>query len=335
MSKKAFSNIKLGVFVLAALAFLIILLYMIGKNKNMFGSTFEVKAHFSNVQGLTPGNNVRYAGIQVGTVKDINILDDTHIEVALLIETKMKKFIRKNALVTIATDGLMGNKVINITPVAERAVLIEEGDILRTQPSLSVDEMVNTLSGSNSDLSVIMAELKSIMLRINSSTALWELLNDSTLPRNLSASLANVRSATAKANTMVNELNGLVADVKSGKGSLGAIVTDTSFAENLNLAILRIKLVAGEADTLAKELSAVSRGLKNDINNGKGTVHALLKDTAMVHSLNVSLGNIQKGTQNFNEVMEGMKQSFLVRRYFRKLEKKKAKEEGLQKPKMN
>ena len=326
MSKKAFSNIKLGVFVLAALAFIIILLYMIGKNKNMFGSTFEVKVHFRNVQGLTPGNNVRYAGIQVVTVKNINILDDARIEVVLLIENNMKKFIRKNALVTIATDGLMGNKVINITPVEEPAALIEEGDILQTQTSVSVDEMVNTLSGSNNDLSVITAELKSIMLRINNSTALWELLGDSTLPRNLSASLANVRSATAKANTMVNELNGLVADVKSGKGSLGAIITDTSFAENLNLAILRIKLVAGEADTLAKELSAVTYGLKNDINNGKGTVHALLKDTAMVHSLNISLDNIQKSTQNFNEVMEGMKHSFLVRGYFRKLEKKQAKE---------
>jgi phospholipid/cholesterol/gamma-HCH transport system substrate-binding protein len=171
MSKKAFSNIKLGVFVLAALAFLIILLYMIGKNKNMFGSTFEVKVHFRNVQGLTPGNNVRYAGIQVGTVKNINILDDARIEVVLLIENNMKKFIRKNALVTIATDGLMGNKVINITPVEEPAALIEEGDILQTQTSVSVDEMVNTLSGSNNDLSVITAELKSIMLRINNSTA--------------------------------------------------------------------------------------------------------------------------------------------------------------------
>jgi phospholipid/cholesterol/gamma-HCH transport system substrate-binding protein len=76
---------------------------------------------------------------------------------------------------------------------------------------------------------------------------------------------------------MVNELNGLVADVKSGKGSLGAIITDTSFAENLNLAILRIKLVAGEADTLAKELSEVTYGLKNYINNGKVNFHALLK----------------------------------------------------------
>lgn len=326
MSKKTFSNIKLGVFVLSGLAFLILLLYMIGKNKNLFGSTFQVKAHFSNVQGLTPGNNVRYAGIQVGTVKRINILDDGRIEAELLIENKMKHYIRKDARVTIATDGLMGNKVINITPASKQAALIEEGDILPTQISANVDEMISTLSGTNNDLAVIAAELKNTMMRINSSTALWELLNDSSLSRNLSASLVNVRLATGRANTMISDLDGLVKDVKSGKGSLGALLTDTSFAENLNQAILRIKSVAGEADTLTKMLSAVATELKHDINDGNGTINALLKDSAMVHSINSSLDNIQKSTENFNEVMEAMKHNFLVRRYFKRLEKKQAKD---------
>src|SRR5574338_18989 len=129
MATKSFSNIKLGAFVLAALAFLILLLYMIGKNKNLFGDTFAVKARFHNVQGLTPGNNVRYAGIQVGTVKKITILDDGQIEVELLIENKMKRYIRKNANAAIATDGLMGNKVLNIVPGEGEANLVEPGDL--------------------------------------------------------------------------------------------------------------------------------------------------------------------------------------------------------------
>ena len=330
-TKKSFSNFKLGAFVFAALAFLILLLYMIGKNRNLFGATFTLKAHFKNVQGLTPGNNVRYAGIQVGTVKKITILDDGQIEVELLIENKMKQYIRKNASATIATDGLMGNKVLNIVPLQGNADLIAPGDTLATQALPGLDNMVNTFSGTNNDLAVIAAELKNTMMRINSSTALWELLNDSSLSRNLNLSMANIRSATARANTMVNDLDGLVLDVKSGKGSLGAILTDTSFAQNLNEAIVRIKQVAGQADTLAKELSLVTKGIEHDINDGKGAINALLKDSAMVKSINVSLYNIQKSTQNFNEVMEGMKHSFLVRGYFRRLEKKQAKE-ALQKP---
>lgn len=332
MATKSFSNLKLGIFVLAALTFLILLLYMIGKNKNIFGATFAVKAHFGNVQGLTPGNNVRYAGIQVGTVKKITILNDEQIEVELLIENKMKQYIRKNAKVTIATDGLMGNKVLNITPAPGDADLISPGDVLVTQPSVDMNGMVNTLSGTNDDLAVVAAELKGALLRINNSPALWALLADSSLSRNVSASMVNIRAAAAKANTMLTDLDNMVLDVKSGKGSLGAILTDTSFAENLNEAIVRIKQVAVQADTLAKELSLVANGIKHDINDGKGAVNALLKDSAIVKSITVSLDNIQQSTQHFNEVMEGMKHSFLVRGYFRKLERKQAKE-ALQKSK--
>ncbi|HRN57419.1 MAG TPA: MlaD family protein [Agriterribacter sp.] len=330
MAKKSFSNLKLGVFVLAGLAFLILLLYMIGKNRNLFGATFMVKVHFRNVQGLTPGNNVRYAGIQVGTVKKVRILEDGRVEVELLIENTMKQYIRKNARANIATDGLMGNKVINIVPAAGDAGRIAPGDTLATQASPDLDNMVNTLSGTNNDLAVIAAELKSTLLRINSSTAVWALLNDNSLPQNLSASMANIRSASATANTMVNELNELTLDVKSGKGSLGAILTDTSFAENLNEAIVQIREVAARADTLVKELSRVTNAIGHDINDGKGAVNALLKDSAIVSAIHVSLSNIQKSTQNFNEVMEGMKHSFLVRGYFKKLEKKQAKEAAQQ-----
>ena len=67
--KQTISNLKLGAFVLAGVAFLILLLFMLGKNQNLFGNTYILKATFDNAQGLLVGNNVRYSGIQVGTVK--------------------------------------------------------------------------------------------------------------------------------------------------------------------------------------------------------------------------------------------------------------------------
>lgn len=115
MAKKTINTIKLGVFVTAGFLFLILLLYMIGKNRNLFGPSFILKAQFENVQGLVPGNNVRYSGIEVGTVKRINILNDTVMEVVLVVSDKMKTIIRNNAVVSIGSDGLMGNKVINIS----------------------------------------------------------------------------------------------------------------------------------------------------------------------------------------------------------------------------
>ena len=74
MAKQGINNVKLGAFVLAGLLFLVLLLYMIGKNRNLFGATYLLKAKFENVQGLVTGNNVRFAGIEAGTVKKIIIL---------------------------------------------------------------------------------------------------------------------------------------------------------------------------------------------------------------------------------------------------------------------
>ena len=69
-------------------------------------------------------------------------------------------------------------------------------------------------------------------------------------------------------------------------------------------------------------------GIQHDVNSGKGTVNALLKDSLMAEKLNASLENIQKGTDGFNQNMEALKHNFLFRGYFRKQEKKKKKEQS-------
>ena len=104
MAKKAVNNVKLGIFVLAGLLVMIISLYMIGRDTNLFGKNYTLRARFENVQGLQSGNNIRYSGIQVGTVKKVKFLNDTVIEVTMLIDLKMKQYIHKNDLVTMSTE---------------------------------------------------------------------------------------------------------------------------------------------------------------------------------------------------------------------------------------
>lgn len=328
MPKRVISNVKLGAFVLSGLLFLVLLLYMIGKNRSLFGSTYILKARFENVQGLVAGNNVRFAGIQAGTVKRVKILSDTVIEVTMIIETKMEPIIRKNAIVSIGTDGLVGNKVVNIVPAKEPGPLAVENDILATKKSINTDEMLQTLNRTNNDIAVIAANLKTTVEQINNSSTLWALLNDKSIPQNLRISLANIRQATSKAGDMANNLHDIVMDVKNGKGSAGAILTDTSFAQNLNEAIMKIKDVGDEADSLANEINKVVTGIRQDINNGKGTVNALFKDSVMAIKLNASLDNIQKGTDGFNKNMEALKHNFLLRGYFKKQERRKRKDEA-------
>lgn len=325
MAKKITNSIKLGTFVLAGLLFLVLLLYMIGRNENLFGDTYVLNARFENIQGVVAGNNVRFSGIQAGTVKKVSILSDTVIEVTMLIDTKMEHIIRKNALVSIGTDGLVGNKVVNIIPAHQPAAFAEAGDILATKKMPATDDMLQTLYKTNNDVAVIASDLKGTVQRLNNSSALWAVLNDKTIPLELRMSIANIRLATGRAGNMVNNLDDLVSDIKHGKGSVGVLLTDTSFAKNLNEAVLKIKSVGDKADVLAAEINSLVTGIQADVNSGKGPVNALLKDTAMVIKLQTSLDNIQKGTDGFNQSMEALKHNFLLRGYFRKQAKKNSK----------
>jgi phospholipid/cholesterol/gamma-HCH transport system substrate-binding protein len=328
MAKRAINNVKLGIFVIAGLVFLVLLLYMIGRNRNMFGSNYQLKARFENVQGVVPGNNVRFAGIQAGTVKKVKIISDTMIEITMVIDTKMKSIIRNNSVVSIGTDGLVGNRVVNITPDKRSAPLAVDGDILPVKKALNTDEMIQTLNRTNNDVAVIAAELKETVQRVNNSNALWSLLNDNMIPENIRASVQHIRNATQKADHMAADLSAIITGIKGGKGSVGALVTDSSFAINLKEAVTKIQSVSDKADSLALSLNSLVNGIRQDIDHGNGALHSLLKDSSLVKQLNASLENIRNGTDGFNQNMEALKHNFLLRGYFKKLEKQKNRAAG-------
>ena len=95
MQQSVKQKFYLGLFIVISTLVLIISLYFIGNRQNLFGKTFKINAVFKNVNGLQLGNNVRYSGINVGTVKNINMLNDTTICVEMIIENKFLKHIKK------------------------------------------------------------------------------------------------------------------------------------------------------------------------------------------------------------------------------------------------
>lgn len=323
MAKRSVNNVKLGAFVLAGLLFLVLLLYMIGRNRNLFSSNYILKARFVNVQGLVPGSNVRYSGIQTGTVKSIDIVNDTTIEISMLVDTKMENIIKKDAIVSIGSDGLVGNKVVNIIPGDANDELAKDGDILLSRNPIDTDSILKTLSKTNEDVAEVVSGLKLTVERINNSAALWSILADESLPGDLRQSASNIRKATSRAGLMADDLHDILTDVKSGKGTVGTLLRDTAFANNLNQAVIKMKQVGTNADKLSLQMNTLLTGLQNDLNTGKGAANAILKDTSVVSKLNTSLDNIQKGTDGFNQNMEALKNSFLLRGYFKRLEKKR------------
>jgi phospholipid/cholesterol/gamma-HCH transport system substrate-binding protein len=318
MKKQLINNTKLGLFVLTGLLFLMILLYMIGRNRSLFGSNYLLKTRFENVQGLIPGNNVRYAGIQAGTVKKLQILNDTTVEVTMIVETKMEDIIRKDAITSIGTDGLVGNKVLNIVPGELNAPIAKNGDLLTSKKPIDTEKILSTLSQTNNDVAIIVSGLKNTVERINNSSALWDLLSDDQMANNIKNSAKNIQLAASKASSVSNDVQLIVDGLKKGNGSMGILLKDTILASNLNKTSHNLLLITSQLNTVVSDI-------QNDINSGKGPANSLLKDTMMVNKINKSLSNIQMGTDGFNQNMEALKNSFLFRGYFKRQEKQKAK----------
>src|SRR5690242_7370436 len=122
-------NIRLGALVIAGTALLLLGIYLVGKRQNLFSTTFQVRAVFSNVNGLQPGNGVRFLGINIGTVKEVDVLNDTAVTVVLEIRESVNSYLHNNAIASIGSEGLMGDMVVNILPGPNsRAPLVREND---------------------------------------------------------------------------------------------------------------------------------------------------------------------------------------------------------------
>lgn len=326
MKKKSINAIKLGVFVLTGLILLIFSLYLLGKNKSIFGTRFELKAHFKDVNGLLVGNNVRFSGIDAGSVLDITILNDTVIEVTMNLNKDIKRFIRNNSVASIGTDGLIGNRVVNIEPMGGDQPFVKGGERLPSREEVNTDQMLQTLSRTNQTVAKIAEEVLATVQLINQSSELTSLLNDKSLSLNLRRSLEDLHNTTQKASILMDNALSTFKLASEGNGTIATLLTDTTLSIEIRQVVAQLKALENSADRLVKDLNGVVESVEKDINQGDGSINALMRDSVMADRLRAIIENAQKGTAAFAEDMEALKSNFLFRGYFKKLEKEAAKE---------
>jgi len=327
MAKQPKDLVKLGIFILSGILLMVITLFLIGKNQHLIGSHYTLRTHLRNVSGLRVGNNVRYAGIEVGTVKTIAIINDTTVEVTMLINKEMKTVIRKNAVASLGADGLMGNKVVNIVPVEGGTELAADNNLLASQKSVEFDDILRTLASTGENINVISSDLKITVARINNSKGIWKLLSDSGLAVSLKKTTHNLERATHNADMITRDVQGMISDVRSGRGPVGTLIADTAMAESLRSSVFQLQTVSSNANKLAVDLDRMAQSLNEDIQDGNGSVNLVLSDTALAGNIKRTIVNVEKGTAAFNENMEAAKHNFLFRGYFKKQEKEKAKQQ--------
>ena len=190
-------KVRLGLFVIVGLAIFVFAIFFIGKQKHLFDPVFKITSTFYNVSGLQVGNNIRFSGINVGTVDNIVIINDSTVRVDLLIKQSVKKFIRQDCGVAIGSDGLIGDRLVIITQGTGGSPMVKNGQELESVEPIETDAIMASLRVTAGYAEVITEQLAEIMFKINSgSGTLGRLIQDTTIARNLDQTMLNLRRSS-------------------------------------------------------------------------------------------------------------------------------------------
>jgi len=190
-------KIRLGLFIAGGLTLFIITIFLIGKQKNMFNPVFKLTATFYNISGLQVGNNIRFAGINVGTVDKISIINDSTVRVDMLVRKNVKQFIKTDCVVAIGSEGIIGDRLLIITQGSSDSPLAKEGQRLESTEPVETDAIMASVQLTTTNVAIISSQLAEIMIKINSGTGtLGRLIQDSTIAENINMTIVNLRKSS-------------------------------------------------------------------------------------------------------------------------------------------
>jgi phospholipid/cholesterol/gamma-HCH transport system substrate-binding protein len=197
MYKESGFTWKLGMFVTIGVILLIGTIYFVGKQKNLFGSTFTLQSRFKTVTGLKVGNNVRFSGINVGTVSEIELITDSAVVVKFVIQEDVRRFIKTDAKASIGSDGLMGDKVLTVSPGTSSKTTVKDNATIASLSAIEIEDIMKGVKTTVDNAAVITNELAEFSYKINNGKGtLSKLLMDEDMGNKLGETMSNLEKGT-------------------------------------------------------------------------------------------------------------------------------------------
>lgn len=310
-SRISWRQVRVGLAVTVSLVLMAVAVFFIGETGAVFGERYHVITLMPSANGLIEGAGVRLAGQDVGKVDGIEFVPieerrdpDYVLKITLAINRSVREHIRSDSEARIRTQGLLGDKVIDITPGTPEAPILEEGDTIRSAVAIDYEQMLGSASRLVDDLAVMLRNLRSIAdtLLAGQGTA-GRLLMDTTLyvelletSRSMSrfldvvgsgegalAQLAQDDRLYEDLRSVIAGLDTLTAALVNGEGTLSRLLTDET---------LYLKLA--EASTRADSLLAT-------LESGEGTLGQLLTDQELYEGLLKLLVDVQNVVTELRE----------------------------------
>ena len=319
--------IIVGIFVFIGLAIFIMTVLTLGSQRKTFSNSITVKSFFDNVNGLQKGNNIWFSGVKVGTIKSVKLQQNGKVEVDMSVEEQSVKYIPKNAKARLSTDGLIGNKIIEIYGGDPNSPRIESGDVLGNDKLLSTDDMMKTLSKNNDNLFAITTDFKLISSRIaEGKGSIGKLLTDETMADQLNATTNILKRASENLEKLSANMSAYTAKLND-KGTLANdLVTDTVIFSKLRATVTQLQNVADSSQNVIANLTTTGNILNNGLTNKNSPAGMLLNDEQSANKIKLTLQNLQSASKKLDDDLEAVQHNFLLRGFFKKKAKREKEE---------
>ncbi len=261
------AELKVGLIIFSALIILVITVLFAGSIEELFAPKVEIIAYIKDIKGLREGDPVWLAGIEIGSVKKIS-LDPIHgTEILLSIKKDALPFLKKDTHAMVLTQGLLGDKFVELSPGSQFSPQLKEHDIIRGEIVTELQDIVDESSVSLKNVSRFFQRLEEILKKIEKGEGtLSRLINDPSLFNNLKDS--------------TTELHKAISDLKKAKGTIGKLIYD---------------------ETIYRELKESLNALKdftNTLGEGKGTIRYLIDDPSLYNNMNEASIKIKNILEN-------------------------------------
>lgn len=305
-------KILLGLLVLFAGILFTFGIFFIGRKRELYAKTFHISTIFNDLNGLRNGDFVRFSGYKCGIVEKITFLNDSMIKVDMKIEKDMQTFIKKDAVANIATEGLVGNKLVNIRPKWKSRITIQDNDFVESINPFNTQEIIEKLIHTNDNAENLTENLAKITGRINESKGIFQtLISDTTVVIDLKEIIADIKMTGYRISKMSGDLEKTMEKINLDEGMAGLILTDTTLSNELKQIMFNLNK---SSEYSTKITGDFTRSIQD---NNNSTFGMLMKDSTFAQNLRQSVINLQQGTEKLNENMEGLKHSILLRKYFK------------------
>lgn len=286
----SFSELRVGVLVLSALAILILVIFAVSGDIKLpgFSRTATVKTQMASVDGLRKGAEVRLSGKKVGSVRQINFGQipnsqdsQSNIEIVMEIDGKLDgspagERIRTDSMAVLKSAGVLGDNVIDITPGTGAGKPIRDGDSIPSVAQKSVGDVINAAQTAVGHLNVIAADIRDMTGNMKSGRgSAGKFLNDESFYINLDSAVRQAES--------------LMQEVKSGKGTMGQLVSDPALYK--------------QATETVAQLRSISDQVENQLRSGRGSLGKLLKDDKLYNDASSLLARLDQTSGRLENVV--------------------------------